>query len=161
MNPNTDQVIVIKLNTNREEIWRYQGRIIHRKPHSLLIEAYFNIDEVSFNGITLRRNDRALERYYDNRWYNIFEIHDRDDDHLKAWYCNVTRPAEFTPGQIAYVDLALDVLVYPNGDFLVLDENEFQELTLEPKTRDNAREGLKKLIALAQSGRIGDALKQR
>jgi hypothetical protein len=40
-----------------------------------------------------------------------------------------------------------------------LDEKEFQEVTLEPKTRDKAREGLRELITLAQSGGIGDALK--
>lgn len=150
MNANADRVVVIKMNTDRKETWRYQGHIINRSPHSLLIEAFFNIDSISFHGITLQRNDR---------WYNIFEIHDRRDDRLKAWYCNVTRPAEFSPGKVTYVDLALDVLVYPDGEYLVLDENEFQELTLEPKTRDKAREGLRELITLAQSGGIGDALK--
>ena len=42
-----------------------------------------------------------MECFYNDRWYNILEIHDRDDDRLKAWYCNVTLPAEFTPGRIA------------------------------------------------------------
>ncbi|MDY6867929.1 MAG: DUF402 domain-containing protein [Chloroflexota bacterium] len=158
MKGNTDQVTVIKLDTNREETWRYPGRVIHRSPHSLLIEAFFNIDEVSFQGITLRRNDRSIERFYDDRWYNIFEIHDRDNDQLKAWYCNVTRPAEFTTGRIAYVDLALDVLVFPNGGFLVLDEDEFQELELEPKTRLQARKGLNKLITLANSGDLAQEI---
>ncbi len=154
-----DQVTVIKLNPHREETWRYQGRVIQRQPHSLLIEAYFNIDQVSFQGLTLRRNDRALERYYDNRWYNIFEFHDRQDDHLKAWYCNVTRPAEFTPGRIAYVDLALDVLVYPNGNYLVLDEDEFQEMELESETRRQAVVGLNQLVQLVESSRISCELK--
>ncbi len=156
-----DQVTVIKLNPQRGETWRYQGRIIQRQPHSLLIEAFFNIDEVAFQGITLRRNDRALERYYDNRWYNIFEIHDREDNHLKAWYCNVTRPAEFTPGRITYVDLALDVLVYPNGEYRVLDEDEFQALELRSEIRWRAQEGLDQLIELAKSGRIKSELNRK
>lgn len=161
MNAKNDQVVVIKLNTSREETWRYQGRVIHRNPHTLLVEAYFNIEEVSFHGITLRQNDRSIERFYDDRWYNIFEIHDKDDDQFKAWYCNVTRPAEFTTGTIAYVDLALDVLVYPDGNYMILDEDEFQELELKPKTREQAQDGLNQLITLIESGRIKRELKHK
>jgi hypothetical protein len=40
-----------------------------------------------------------------------------------------------------------------------LDEDEFQQLELEPKTRDKALDGLKELIALAQSKGIESALK--
>jgi len=155
----SNQVTIIKMNAEREETWRYNGRIISRSPHSLLVEAFFNINDVTFHGITIRRNDRSIERFFDDRWYNIFEIHDRENDNLKAWYCNVTKPAEFTPGQIAYVDLALDVLAYPNGDYLVLDEDEFHELSLEPVIRAHANNALTQLVKLAQSGELFKPLK--
>jgi len=139
-------VIVIKLNTHREETWRYDGRIVARDESGVLIEAFFNRDDLPFHGITLQSNDRFLERYFKDRWYNIFEIHDRTDNRIKGWYCNITKPAEITPGKVAYVDLALDLLVYPNGDYLILDEEEFQQLGLNDGERENAERALEALI---------------
>lgn len=154
--PNALQVI--KLNTRREETWRYEGRVIGRGVHSFLIEAFFDREDIVFHGMHLGRHDRFIERYYDNRWYNLFEIHDRDDDHLKGWYCNVTRPAEFTPGEIVYVDLALDLLAFPDGRYLVLDEAEFDSLSLDHQERFNANQALTTLVELAESGQLHDAL---
>ncbi len=149
-----NHITVIKLNTRREETWRYPGRVLEKTPHSWLVEAFFNRSDLPFHGITLRENDRFIERYYDNRWYNIFEIHDVQDDRIKAWYCNVTTPAEFSPGKIAYIDLALDLLVYPHGDRLVLDEDEFAALTIDPQMRKAARNALNTLLDLAESGAL-------
>ena len=47
---------------------------------------------------TLRRGDRFIETYYTDRWYNIFEIHAREDDRLKGWYCNIAKPAVMEAG---------------------------------------------------------------
>jgi protein associated with RNAse G/E len=158
MKSNSDEVIVVKLNPKREETWRYEGRILSKHPHSLLIEARFNREAVPFHGIILHKNDRFLERYYSNRWYNLFEIHDREDDGLKGWYCNVTMPAEFSDGKIAYIDLALDVLVYPDGQYLILDEDEFIDLRLPHEQQTKARQALDSLVALAQSGQLESAV---
>ncbi len=152
MTAHTPNVVVIKLNTDREETWRYAGRILSQNSNSVLIEALFNRPDLLFHGITLRENDRFIERYYTDRWYNIFEIHDRDDDRLKGWYCNVTTPAEITPGKISYIDLALDVLVYPEGEYLVLDQDEFEDLQIDPLTRAKAQQALDSLIRLTESG---------
>lgn len=155
MNTPESFVDIIKLNTHREETWRYRGRILENSAHSLLIEAFFNRPDLAFHGITLRQNDRFLERYFQDRWYNIFEIYDRDDDRLKGWYCNITEPAEFSDdGRIAYVDLALDVLVYPDGNYLVLDRDEFDALNLDQTTRENALKALDELIAVVEDGKL-------
>jgi protein associated with RNAse G/E len=158
MHPDPQNITVIKLNTQRQETWRYAGRLLSRDDHSILIEAFFNRPDLPFHGITLRENDRFIERYYTDRWYNIFEIHAREDDHLKGWYCNVTTPAEVSPGYIRYVDLALDLLVYPDGEFLVLDEDEFQALDLDAHQRAQASQALETLVRIAQAGQLGDAI---
>ncbi len=149
--PENNEIIVIKMNPKRQETWRYAGQILAQAPHSLLIEAFFNRSNLQFHDILLKENDRFIERYYDHRWFNIFEIHDRDDDCLKGWYCNVTTPAEFSPGKIAYIDLALDLLVYPDGSFLILDEDEFEALALPHHQQKKAQEALKELITMANN----------
>lgn len=157
MTADNNQVIVIKLNPENEEVWCYAGRVLEKDEHNILIEARFNRDDLFFHGLTYKRNDRFVERYFDNRWYNIYAVHDRDDDHLKGWYCNITRPAKITPGRIAYVDLALDLLVFPDGRTLILDEDEFVDLKIDKETRDNARRALAELEQLAATGKLKDA----
>jgi protein associated with RNAse G/E len=138
-------ITVLKLDTNNQETWRYQGKILDYEDHKIVIEAFFNRNDVEFHGIQLNRNDRFLEYFFNNRWYNIFQIHDREDDHLKGWYCNVCQPAIFSDSNISYIDLALDLLVFPDGKQLVLDEDEFEVLDLPNHTSKMAINGLNQL----------------
>ena len=160
MTQNTNQSVdIVKLNTQDQEVWRYTGQILSRDKNSLLVEAFFNIDDKPFHGITIRRNDRSIERFYSDRWYNIFEIHDRDDDRLKAWYCNVTKPAVFSQEKITYVDLALDILVYPDNAYLILDKDEFESLALDTATRQKALGALEKLQQIVENKELRNTLK--
>ena len=160
MTLSSDEIMVVKLDTQGEEVWRYPGKVLTKNKHSLLIDARFNHSDVEIHGITLREQDRFLERYYDDRWYNILEARDRDDDHLKGWYCNVTRPARFEGNEIIYMDLAFDLLAFPDGRFLILDEDEFEALDLDPETKKQALAGLEALIAIAKDKGFTEEIQQ-
>jgi predicted RNA-binding protein associated with RNAse of E/G family len=141
------EVTVIKRNLQGQETWRYTGRVLERDSEQIVLEARFNRPDLPFHGILLGQGDRFVETYYTNRWYNIFEIHDRADDSVKGWYCNVSKPVEIERDQddglvISYIDLALDLLVYPDGKQLVLDEDEFAALDLDEPARQQARRAL-------------------
>ena len=153
------RVNVIKLNPQGEETWRYEGLILAKNNSSILIEAYFNREDFLFHDIWLKENDRFIERYFNDRWYNIFEIHDRDDDRLKGWYCNITKPAKFSWDEIRYIDLALDLLVYPGGNYLILDEDEFDRLSIDDKTRREAIKALDALVSIVETGHLSEMLK--
>lgn len=135
-------MIVKKCDQFGNEVWRYEGKIIQQRPHCVTLEARFNRPDLPFHGIVLGNQDRFIETFFTHKWYNIFEIHDRDDDHLKGWYCNISYPAEIKPDQVVYRDLALDLLVYPNGKQLVLDEDEFDLLDLTLSDRMAAKNAL-------------------
>jgi uncharacterized protein len=146
-----EEVVVIKRNLAGEETWRYNGRVLERGAHWVRLEAFFNRDDRPFHGLVLGRGDRFVETFYSDRGYNIFEMHAREDDALKGWYCNVSRPAELTGGVVSYVDLPLDLLVYPDRRQLVLDEDEFAELGLDPAEAAAARQALRELQILFSS----------
>jgi uncharacterized protein len=93
----------------------------------------------------LRRGDRFVETYFTERWYNIYEIHAREDDSLRGWYCNIGKPALLDGDCLSYVDLALDLLVFPDGRQVVLDEDEFLELDLPATDRQHALAALDEL----------------
>src|SRR5664279_4807262 len=104
-------VTVIKRNPQGQETWRYSGRILTQTGDTIILEAFFNRPDLPFHGIVLAEGDRFVETYFTHHWYNIFEIHDKLDGHIKGWYCNVALPAEIKESQVSYVDLALDLLV--------------------------------------------------
>ena len=138
---------IIKRNINREETWRYHGRLIHRNADYIKIEAFFDREDIYFHGMLLKKGDRFLETYFTNRWYNVFEIYSCDNGELRGWYCNISYPAEITDTTISYVDLELDLLVFPDGRQLVLDEEEFAQLNLSRDIYEKAQKALLKLKA--------------
>ena len=140
-----ERVLVLKLNPQGREMWRYEGDVLERTPDSLTLEALFDRDDRPFMDTTLKRGDRFVETYYSARWYNIFAIYDRDDGALKGWYCNITQPASWTDGRVEYVDLFLDLWVGADGTQTVLDEDEFAAADLPEDLRQSARRGLAEL----------------
>lgn len=140
-----ERVLVLKLNPQGQEMWRYEGDVIERGEDWLKVEAIFDRDDRPFMDTTLKRGDRFVETYYLARWYNIFEIYDRDDGALKGWYCNITRPATWTDSRVEYVDLFLDLWVSADGTQTVLDEDEFSAADLDEETRRSAGQGLAEL----------------
>jgi protein associated with RNAse G/E len=137
---------IVKLNPLGQVTWRYQGQVLERQPDCLVLEAYFDRPDVEdFHGIQLRQGDRFIETYYTDRWYNIFEIHAVEDDHLRGWYCNIAAPAQIEGDTLSYVDLALDLLVYPDRRQLVLDEDEFALLEITGQQKRQALHALEEL----------------
>lgn len=136
---------VSKQNPAGEETWRYKGQLLTEDEHSIVLEAYFDRDDTVYHGMRLARGDRFIEFYYTDRWYNIYEIYAVEDGHLRGWYCNIATPAMITPDRVEYQDLALDLLVFPDGRQLVLDEDEFAELAIPPEMCQTARITLEEL----------------
>jgi len=139
------RVEVKKLDQDGKVVVSYTGRILEEGENFVVLEAFFNREDMPFMGVVLKKGDRFVETYYKDRWYNIFEIYDRDDGSFKGWYCNVGRPAVIEAGTISYVDLALDLWIDPNGVQTVLDEDEFKNLPLDSMTRAQARSALERM----------------
>jgi protein associated with RNAse G/E len=142
------RIKVQKKNPAGEVTYEYEGRLLNRDDHSLVLEAFFDRADLSFMDVVFRTGDRFVEYYYTDRWYNIFAVHDRDDDRIKGWYCNIGKPAVFEDGVVSYVDLALDLWVATDGRQTVLDQDEFEALALNEELRTGALQGLEELKQL-------------
>jgi protein associated with RNAse G/E len=129
---------VHKLDTQGRLVWAYPGRILHRDSHALTLEAYFDIESVAVLDVTLERGDRFVEAYFDSRWYNVFEIFGREHGRLKGWYCNLSRPAVLNEDVVSWVDLALDLWIWPDGRRAELDREEFEALPISGDERKRA-----------------------
>lgn len=149
----SEKITVHKRNAAGEITWSYEGRVLARGDDFVRLEALFNREDTPFQGIVLKHHDRFVETFFADNWYNIFEIHDRDDDHVKGWYCNIGEPMVWDAAdEISYIDLALDLWVAADGSQVVLDEDEFEALALDEKTRQQALDGLLALKSLFARG---------
>ncbi len=142
------RIKVQKKNPSGEVTYQYEGMMLSRDEHSIVLEALFDRADMPFMGVVFKTGDRFVEYYYTDRWYNIFVVHDRDDGRIKGWYCNIGKPAVFEDGTVSYVDLALDLWVATDGKQTVLDEDEFEALGLDEDLRAGARKGLEELQQL-------------
>lgn len=136
---------VLKLDLDGQLNWSYSGRLLERGKHHLTLEAFFDKEDFVLLDVLWKKGDRFVETFYDNRGYNVFEMHDRDTGLLKGWYCNLSRFAEITGHKVAWVDLALDLWVWPDGRRAILDRDEFADLSLDPVERANVEKTLLQL----------------
>ena len=139
------RIKVQKKNLAGDVVYEYEGDELHRDETSIVLEALFTRDDLSFMDVVFKKGDRFIEYYYSDRWYNIFAIYDRNNGQLKGWYCNIGKPAVIEDGIVSYVDLALDLWVSTNGSQTVLDEDEFETLGLNHELKAGASKGLHEL----------------
>jgi hypothetical protein len=66
----------------------------------------------------------SYEYFWFDRWYNIFRFHEPSGS-IRNFYCNIGMPPAFDGRVLNYVDLDIDVLVWPDMTHQVLDEAEF------------------------------------
>ncbi len=74
------------------------------------------------DGRTWHTKEPAIMFFYRNRWFNI--IAQLKDIGL-FYYCNIASPFVIDNGVIKYIDYDLDLRVFPDGAFKVLDRNEY------------------------------------
>jgi uncharacterized protein len=147
---------VRKLRPDGTQAYAWDGNVLRCDENGIILRAQFNVDLVDLGFTVFRRGDEFVEFYYWNRWYNVFQI-SAPDGTLKGWYANVGLPAALDPatGELHYVDLALDVWTQPDGQFVVLDEDEFATLLGEHSDLAEAAErGRETLLRLVESGRL-------
>ncbi len=141
---------VYKLNHLGEEELHYQGEVIERGDHHVCIRAIFTFASRDLGYVCIEQGDIFTEWFYDDRWYNIFRLEDKDSGALKGFYCNLTRPAQIAEDHVKADDLALDVFVKPGGEWLLLDEDEYDALPLSEADRAHVQQAVQQITTRVQ-----------
>lgn len=142
-------ITVIKRDHDGTPVLSYTGVEVERDQTSVCIEASFPYQPTAITDqFTLNTGDKMLEWFYTDRYYNIFRIYAGDSDQVKGWYCNLTRPAEFTDDTVASDDLALDILFMPDGETIVLDQDEYDALNLSVEEQATVQNALTELVGM-------------
>ena len=128
----------------------YRAHEVERRNAELILEAQYDGQEQELGDTTLEPGDRLLIRFYENRLYNVVQIHDGDDDQLKGWHCNFMRPASIDNGAVSAQDLSLSVFVRPDRGNVVLNRPQFQTLDIDEDERRDVKDTLAALIQQAE-----------
>lgn len=74
------------------------------------------------DGRTWYTKEPAIMFFYKNRWFNIIA---QLKSHGLFYYCNIASPFIIDGNIIKYIDYDLDLRVFPDGSFRILDRNEY------------------------------------
>ncbi len=65
----------------------------------------------------------AICFFYKKRWFNVMSMVRKAGIY---YYCNIATPSLFDGEAIKNIDYDLDVKIFPDGTYIILDENEYQ-----------------------------------
>lgn len=113
-----------KLDGKIHRSWK--ADLIEKKDSLLTFIGEFE-SEVNHSELgVIGRGTVSYEYYWLDRWYNVFLFKEPNGD-FRNFYCNVNMPPTFENNVLNYIDLDIDILVWKDFSYEVLDEDEFKE----------------------------------
>ncbi len=110
--------------------YKHNGKIHRSWDEAILIE--INEDYLVFgnektkviesDGRSWRTKEPAILYFFKNQWYNIIGQYKKIGI---FYYCNMASPYIIEENTIKYIDYDLDLRVFPDGSFKVLDRSEY------------------------------------
>ncbi|MER5665345.1 DUF402 domain-containing protein [Streptomyces mirabilis] len=151
--PRTVEVVLLK--SGRTKI-RYPAELLADDGTRVTVRAPWAGEGVrDFGFVRFEPGDVFTEYYWRDRWYAVKEVRDAEGVR-KGWYCDITRPATLSGGELVVEDLDLDLWRSADGtDVLRLDEDEFAAsglATTDPRAATAAQNALDTLELLAREG---------
>ena len=115
----------------RIHCYKHDGRINQTSDEAIVIDIQDDYivcvnDKVKItenDGRSYHTREPAILFFYKNRWFNIIA-------QMKSFglfqYCNIGTPFLIDEDVIKYIDYDLDLRVFPNGGYRILDKNEYK-----------------------------------
>lgn len=102
----------------------WECELVSRSPTRLELVGVFD-STVNHESLgTILAGTKSFETYFPDRWYNYFTFYEPSGD-FRNYYFNITRPPAIGNNVVDYIDLDIDVVVWPTGDAEVLDRVDF------------------------------------
>ena len=111
--------------------YKHDGKIHRSWDEAVLLEIHddylvFGNEKtkvVEADGRTWRTKEPAVLYFYKKNWFNVIG---QNKNNGIYYYCNIASPFIIEEKTIKYIDYDLDLRVFPNGSFKVLDRGEYK-----------------------------------
>lgn len=97
--------------------------IVLEETEDMLICANYRAKLIDNDGKSHRTKEPAIIFFYKNNWFNVIA---QFKEYGLFYYCNIASPYLIDENVIKYIDYDLDLRVFPDGGYKVLDRNEYK-----------------------------------
>ena len=110
-----------KHNGKIHRIW--EESTVLEETEDYLICANDKTNVIENDGRSHRTKEPAIVFFYKHHWFNIVA---QFKEYGLFYYCNIASPYLIDDNVIKYIDYDLDLRVFPDGGYRVLDKNEYK-----------------------------------
>ncbi|HEY2866232.1 MAG TPA: DUF402 domain-containing protein, partial [Pyrinomonadaceae bacterium] len=108
----TDEVLVISRSYDLTVRRSWKAQLTGSAPPLVELVGEFDRDVEHPDLGLIAQGTVSYEYYWLDRWYNVFRFNEPDGK-FRNYYCNINMPPRFEDGVLDYVDLDIDVVVWP------------------------------------------------
>lgn len=118
---NKIEIISYKHNGELHRVW--QNAFVIRETSDMIVIVNDRTNVIDGDGRRWKTKEPAICYFYKKCWYNIICMIRNNSIY---YYCNLSSPYVRDFEGVKYIDYELDVKVFPSGDKVVLDRDEFE-----------------------------------
>lgn len=150
--------MILRMKRPPEEIEEWEHILLLDTPDLIISEFRFSGLEgpTVLEGRTITENGyRCILFEFAKEWYEIMKIWNFEGS-LVGYYCNINTPPRRFEGGYEVTDLFLDLWVFPDMEYRVLDEDEFEVAIarrwIDEEEAEKARSVLGHLVEQVEKG---------
>ena len=111
--------------------YKHDGHIYNSYEYSVLLDVKKDYivfgnsktNVIEAEGSYWRTKEPAIMYFFKDKWYNIIAQLKKDGIY---YYCNIASPFVIEQNTIKYIDYDLDLRIFPNGSYKILDRLEYK-----------------------------------
>ncbi|MFS0752475.1 DUF402 domain-containing protein [Oceanobacillus sp. 1P07AA] len=125
VSPNAGSKVSIQSYKHNGQLHRtWENSVILKGTESVVIGANDRTKVVESDGRSWITREPAICYFHSKYWFNIIGMLRNDGIY---YYCNISSPFVYDGEALKYIDYDLDVKVFPDMTFQLLDEDEYEE----------------------------------
>lgn len=113
-------IISFKHNGDLHRVWKNVYKIY--ESDELVVIVNNKVDVIDGDGRKWKTREPAICYFFKNYWFNVICMIRTYDIY---YYCNLSSPYVLDNEGLKYIDYDLDVKVFPDGEILILDKDEY------------------------------------
>lgn len=117
---NRIEIISYKHDGGLHRVWQYA--YIIKETDEMIVLVNDRASVIDGDGHRWKTKEPAVCYFFKKYWFNIICMLRSDDIY---YYCNLSSPYILDSEGLKYIDYDLDVKVFPSGDKIILDRDEF------------------------------------